>query len=281
MIVPLLVSLLISPGSPEHPSIINHSRSEVTPPSVSCAAMMCLDEELVYEVSWLFVKLGTVRLKTLRVISPDTSLHKAAAFIDSYSLPFVDMHSVVYTEVDSTFVSRAAASYENINGNWWGLHYKVDEEGKRVVVEESWRKVLESRPDSIRSLDPIRIPHGRVQEGLSIAYYARANIHTRKTVSFPTFAYAKLGETWFRFSGERTTVAIDAVERPVRVVQLNGRLDLEGLYGLTGEFTGYFSDDSAAVPIKAKLNVLLGSVTVELVRWHRPGWVPPQEGASH
>jgi hypothetical protein len=46
---------------------------------------------------------------------------------------------------------------------------------------------------------------------------------------------------------------------------------------MTGEFTGWFSDDEAAVPIKGKLNVLLGSVTVELIQWKRDSWSPPLE----
>jgi hypothetical protein len=45
---------------------------------------------------------------------------------------------------------------------------------------------------------------------------------------------------------------------------------------MTGDFVGWFSDDAAAVPIKGKLKVLLGNVTVELIRWNRKGWNPPQ-----
>jgi hypothetical protein len=59
------------------------------------------------------------------------------------------------------------------------------------------------------------------------------------------------------------------------VVEVHGNTSAVGVFGMTGEFTGWFSDDEAAVPIKGELKVLLGTVTVELIGWKRSGWSPP------
>ena len=40
-------------------------------------------------------------------------------------------------------------------------------------------------------------------------------------------------------------------------------------------FQGFFSDDEAAVPIRAEAKVIVGSIVVELEEWERPGWIPP------
>jgi hypothetical protein len=59
-------------------------------------------------------------------------------------------------------------------------------------------------------------------------------------------------------------------------VGFDGRADFVGIFGLTGGFEGWFSNDEARVPIMAKMKVLIGSVTIELMRWNRPGWTPPR-----
>jgi hypothetical protein len=66
------------------------------------------------------------------------------------------------------------------------------------------------------------------------------------------------------------------VDYPVDVVHFDGNMDFVGIFGLTGGFEGWFSNDEARVPILAKMKVLIGSVTVELMKWTRPGWNPPR-----
>ena len=63
---------------------------------------------------------------------------------------------------------------------------------------------------------------------------------------------------------------------PVRVLEVEGSANAVGVYGMTGDFTGWFSDDEAAVLIKGRLKVLLGSVTVELIQWDRKERKPAQ-----
>jgi hypothetical protein len=60
------------------------------------------------------------------------------------------------------------------------------------------------------------------------------------------------------------------------VVKFDGKLDFTGIFGLSGEFEGWFSNDEARVPILAKMKVLIGSVTIELMSWKRKGWAPPR-----
>jgi hypothetical protein len=44
---------------------------------------------------------------------------------------------------------------------------------------------------------------------------------------------------------------------------------------MTGNFEGWFSNDKYAVPIRAKLNVIIGSVDLELIKWNSELWNPP------
>jgi hypothetical protein len=226
-------------------------------------------EELVYEVSWTFIKLGTIRLRTF----PN---YTAKAYIDSYEgLPFVDLHSIHETEMDSSFFSRGSRSIEKKGDDWWGLNYVYDLPNKRLFVEETYQKDVQSLPHTRQLRDTLHLPSSAFLDGLSIGYYPRSMIHSAGTVDVPTVLYGKAGVTTFQFADKRTTERIDALDEPVRVLEVDGTTTMEGIFGMTGDFTGWFSDDSACVPIKGKLKVLIGNVTVELMQWNRAGWNPP------
>jgi hypothetical protein len=232
-------------------------------------AVIDTEEDLVYEVSWTFIKVGTVRLRTF----PN---YTARAYIDSYAgLPFVDLHSIHETVMDSSFFSRGSRSIEKRKDSWWGLNYVYDLGNKRLIVEETYQTDIQSPPYQRQVQDTLLLTGTAFLDGLSIGYYPRAMLHSAKTVDVPTVLYGKLGITTFHFAENRTTEPIDALDEPIRVIEVNGRTTVEGIFGMTGDFNGWFSDDSAAVPIKGKLKVLIGNVTVELIQWKRSGWSPP------
>jgi hypothetical protein len=78
------------------------------------------------------------------------------------------------------------------------------------------------------------------------------------------------------FARRQEKAEIDAVDYPVDVLHFDGRADFVGIFGLTGDFEGWFSNDNARVPILAKMHVIIGSVTIELMQWTRAGWTPPR-----
>ncbi len=228
-------------------------------------------EELVYEVTWTFVKLGTVRL----VVHPDYS---ARAWIDSYEgLPYVDLHSRYTSQMDSTLYSRGSSSLElNADGTWVGLNYRYDFGRNLLAIE----KVRQQDPDGIPAEripgDTLSIDRLQFVDGLSIAYLPRRLVHMDRSVDVPTVLHGKLGTTSFFLPAEKTTVDLDAVEYPVRAVEVDGVTTVVGVFGMTGDFRGWFSDDASAVPLKGTLKVLLGSVTIELIKWNKKGWTPPR-----
>jgi hypothetical protein len=92
----------------------------------------------------------------------------------------------------------------------------------------------------------------------------------------PAIVNEQVVNTYIDFIGERSSVEIDAVEYPVDVLRFEGTAQFTGIFGLTGDFEGWFSNDDARVPILAKMKVILGSVTIELMQWERSGWMPPK-----
>ena len=250
------------------PPVDNPEKSETG--KLSSRTVINDGEEYVYEVSWTVFKLGTIRLRV-------TPQYIVDARVDSYpSVPFVDLHSSHYSEMDSSFYSTGSRTAEKKEDDWWGLNYIYDLPHKRLIVEETHQKDPDSPPFSRHIKDTLGLPSARFVDGLAIAFLPRLYVHTDTTMEVPTVLYGKFGTTTYRFSDEKTTEDIGVLDNPVRVVEVTGTTTAVGIFGMTGDFTGWFSDDDAAVPIKGKLKVILGSVTVELVKWNRKGWNPPQ-----
>ncbi len=240
----------------------------------SVSTVMIPGEELVYEVKWAFIKLGRIRVLTMQ--SEEAGVYRSVAYSDSYDLPFVDFHAYSTSEMDSTLFSIGSSLFEKNQDRWQRQLYYFDRSTRKFVIEQAYVNELHQLPVPSATYDTLQLSYERFQDGTSILYFARANIHSRRSIAVPTLVRGKAGRTEFYLPAEHTTETIDAVPYPIRVVQLEGRADFEGIFGLTGDFIGWFSDDAAAVPIKAKMKVILGSINIELIDWKRPGWSPPR-----
>lgn len=253
--------------------------AEVTGQGSSNPATVISDsEELVYEASWWAFKLGQIRVVTTASKGADGSLHPTAtAYIDSYgNLPFVDVHSISSTEMDSTLLSRSSKSIEKRNEEWWVLRHHFNPETHTLIIEDSWQKTRESEPYKPPESDTLTV-NGKLQDGLSILFFARANLHSLKTFHVPTIVYKKLGRTTLEFTGETKGLEIDDYDGSIAVKGVRGTAEFQGIFGFSGDFEGWFTDDAAAVPVKAKLGVIIGSIEIQLKKWKRAGWSPPLE----
>ena len=64
-------------------------------------------EKLIYEVKYLFFKLGQIRFKVVdKFIENGIEFYKVRVNVDSYSVPFIDIHASFEAIFDSRFVAR-------------------------------------------------------------------------------------------------------------------------------------------------------------------------------
>jgi hypothetical protein len=204
--------------------------------------------------------------------------HNASAYVDSYSgLPFVDVHAVDHTRMNESFYSIGFDALEKKGDTWQSELSQYDPSHKRIIIEDARHADKNTPPLLPMKHDTLNQVPFPVEDGLSILFFARANIRSGKEVHLPTIVYGKQGITHFWFQKRTEYEEIDALKnKKIRVVPFEGKAEFEGIFGLTGDFKGSCSDDAAAIPIKAELGVLIGSVNIELIRWNRPGWIPPE-----
>ena len=271
----LICSIFVLPGvggSGSEPGVV---RTQQQLPSTE-STFLQVGEELEYAVSYSFFSIGTIKFKILdKGVRDGRTFFKATAIIESNpSLNWLkEVHIRFYGEIDDSifshyWISRDSSSagidYHSLTFNYNDSELVYE---KGSIVPSGERKVLET--DSIRVFGP-------GQDGLSLFFYARMHARQKLEVTVPTFIENKEANAFINFKDKIEETDLDAVDYPVETVFLDGRADFVGVAGMTGGFRGWFSNDSARIPIVARLSVWIGSIKVELKHWNRPGWQPPR-----
>ncbi len=229
-------------------------------------------EDLTYIVSYSLLKLGEVRIKILDAREMDGSMvYRAAAYMDSYSnIPFVNLHQIY----ESTFFEdNTPLKFRGIvKGDEYTTFTDYDYNYKDSLIRVKKGKVKPYKLWTDSSANAEKI----YQDGLSILFYARMNFGGEKTVDVPCFVNERKVSTKINYYTEVSGVSIDAVDYEIACVRLDGETDFVSVFGLTGYFQGWFSNDSALIPIVAEMKVIIGNVKLELVKWNRKGWMPPE-----
>jgi hypothetical protein len=229
-------------------------------------------EELTYRVSYLNITLGTIRTVTEQTTTLNgQKAYKVKVFIDSHpNIPFVSLHSVYESWMDATatYSMQFVANTEVDNKQWEVDKYLFDYSNKKLLMEK-YRdsKIVKSRWFDIKK---------RYNDGSSLLFAARSLLLSKKSLRMPTVIMEDTVNSVVNFNGKQEPVSIDAVQYPIKSVYLNGEANWTGIYGLSGRFEGWFSDDEARIPVKAKMKVYVGSVTIELQKWRRGSWQPPK-----
>jgi hypothetical protein len=242
--------------------------------------MLEVGEELEYKVSYSFFTIGTIRTKVLAKEERNgRTVYKTSALIDSNpSLSWlVTLHIRFYSEMDGSVYSYRWIEDDSTKKETNYKIFRFDYESKRAYLEVG--RVLSSGERKAESSDTIAVD-ANCQDGLSLFFYAREHVHQTNQESVLTLIEKKPERTFINFMNKRTDTEVDAVDYPVDVIEFDGKADYVGIFGLTGGFRGWFSNDEASVPILARMNVLLGSIKIQLMRWNRPGWQPPKYAES-
>ncbi len=245
----------------------------VDPAKADVAGSQVFDvgEELTYNVRYGFIDLGQVRITTINKVRTATFVgYNCKARIDSYQgVPFVDLHATFESLMDSSIFSRTFLGKTKEDKSWEFSRYTFDYPHSMVILETGNKDTVVEHRDTLEVNEPYN-------DGLSLFFFAREHLMSGTQMNIPTLVKEKKVNTSISFSSKRTSVDIDGIDYPIDVVHFDGTAGFVGIFGLTGDFEGWFSNDAARVPVLAKMKVIIGSVTIELMRWKRPGWTPPR-----
>ncbi len=259
----LVVLMALIAGNP----CLGQHRAEVNP-------VFQAGEVLRYKVKWQFFRLGTITVKTLRDSSgQDTPLYHIVLTVESNP----DLRFIWIQEFNESLMDARRL----LSVHFRAVHRNNDEITRMDAVYDSSRHVAiyaqtsngEQRQDVRDTLRNV----GPYLEGPSLFTATRCLARPGLTTELATLVNGRISSTELRFDGSPAEIEIDAVKSPVRALRYVGTARWNGgtEAGLSGEFTGWVSNDRAAVPLRAEMKVLLGSICVELESWTRTGWTPP------
>ena len=164
-----------------------------------------------------------------------------------------------------TFKYTEAKKYED---DIWDFQQLIFDYSAGKINEHYWRaKKLIKKNTTLTSQ--------KWCDGLALIFHARQNCNSKRTEYIPTTVFSDTANTTIIYSGKREKVRIESMPTPVRCWYFDGVANWKGIYGLSGRFRGWFSDDLSRVPILAKMNVYVGDVVIQLVKWKKAGWKPP------
>ncbi len=233
---------------------------------------LVVGESMTYVVSYSFIKLGEIKIivRGKKNINGKT-YYSTIAYMDSYSgIPFVNLHMIYESTLTPDYYSNFFRGIVKKKEYTTFTEYTFKYDSSLVRIKKGKINPFQLWTDSTTTAKK------EYQDGLSILYYARMNSGVNKSVDLPCFVNEKKEITEINFHDAVSGVKIDALDYDVACVRLEGNMKFVSVFGLTGYFEGWFSDDEASVPIVAKLKVILGNVRVELKSWKIPGWTPPK-----
>jgi hypothetical protein len=267
----LAVLLSLRSDRPEAAS----AASRAAPPS--SGGMLMVGEELTYKVKYLFLYLGQIKIRVNdRHVENGRTVYGGTALIDSRVPLIADLHVRFDSDIDEDVYSYGWTASDSSSHGVYIRNIRFDYDRNRMIVDRGQRT---NAGYQIERADTIPV-NARCQDGLSLFFYAREHVMDRKEHTVPTVIDTEQVSTYINFHHKLDDVSIGAVDYDVDVVGFDGRADFVGIFGLTGGFEGWFSNDAARVPILAYMNVLIGSVKIELESWNRPGWSPPKAGGA-
>jgi hypothetical protein len=231
-------------------------------------------EELRYKVRWSIFRLGTLTIRTEAVDTADSApLYRVSMLVESNpSIPFVDL-----TEFNACLVDNRQVMSRKFVANW-------RDGKKRILIESAYDPTTRTMAYSEQDGQTGRVLKRAEQtdvdpyvHGPSLFVFTRWISDRNGEFVVPTLSNGEIAATRLRFDGYQEMVSVDGIGGPVQSRRYEGKAEWNGgtSAGLGGAFTGWVTTDEAAVVVKAEMKVLLGSITIELEQWHRPGWAPP------
>lgn len=235
------------------------------PGGAQVAASPVQAERLVYNVRWSFPSLGTVVIALHTSGSEsDRSAIATMAIRSNPSIPFLDI-DVVH---ETTFCPEGLRIDRErmVNYGRSRTQYLFSALERCILMLDSvdgqeYRRLTVPAPDQCYDVNTLLL-------------FARRQAQGRVSVSLPTAIDYAVSPTEIQLTGEVEPVEVPAFPVEVRCRHFTGMARWMGSSsaGMSGAFEGWVSDVEAAVPVRARVKIGIGSIALELVGFERPGW---------
>ncbi|MDP4198194.1 MAG: DUF3108 domain-containing protein [Bacteroidota bacterium] len=219
-------------------------------------------EQLVYNVKYGFIKLGTLVVQTGAIANGKATAHMQFWTAD---VPFLNTKTGVTDQFDTRDLTLRSFEEHSQNGDEKTNKYMTyDPEAKSLTYSDDQIKNkvttgIDPFDDALGLLFNMRAWSGAA--GKKYLFHLRGKDGARPvTVQFTN-----------QFSNEQVA-ALDDKEVRTRILQGNADMGSSSPLGANGAFTAYISDDAAAIPVRIDMSIAVGSISIVLDKVKRPDW---------
>lgn len=228
-----------------------------------------IGEELVYKVKWGIIRLGTLKLEIVDSLQMDgRKVFHTRMYIDSNpKLFFVNMHSVFDSYINEDFYPHLFVADEKIDGVTYETEYRFNYSDSLIEI------TMTDIEDTTNIIQKEMVLEEKIQDGMSLIFFARGNITSSQTKNLTAFFNAEKGRVVLRIKGLDKKVKVNKLKNELLTVKIDGEAFLTSIAGFSGKYEGWFAFDEQAPPLQARMKVFIGYVNVELESWKH--WNPP------
>jgi hypothetical protein len=257
----LLLILLMAfsvPAQAQQPVTYEHP---ARPPTMQ--ELLEWKEQLTYEVKYSFFKLGEVQTEVVR----DTTYQGEklwwlrSKIISNPGVPFVGKEVNHY---NTFFVTTDSLPHTRL---YW--RDNVDEEefnAERYDFDYEAEKVYLSKGGE--ATDTLDL-EGPATSGQLILLYGRMFAGTDQSYQLPVYLEGEKGMIEVSNSPKSEMREYDAFDEPVKAYYSQGDANIDGPFGFSGEFKGWYMADDLRIPLETHAKVWLGNVKLRLIDYQK------------
>lgn len=231
-------------------------------------------EELKYEVSYGFIKLGYMKfiLSNFRK-DGKKSVYNCKLEIKSYpEVPFIKINEIFESEMEFSEDELFSQKFYETNFK----ERSITRSDYKFNYLKSLVKITKETDGNVEKNIQLPIKKNvRYKDELSWQYDSRINSFTNKNYNIPVFVNEEESSIRYSFNVNKTVINVEKFDYDISVIKMEGISDYTGYFGFKGEFLILLSDDEYRVPIKAYFNSSLGNVVWELISFKKNKWQPP------
>lgn len=231
-------------------------------------------EELKYEISYGFIKLGYLKyIFTNSRKEGKKIIYNAKLEVKSYpEVPFIKINQIFETEMEFT-------KDELISQKFYETSFKdksISRTDYNFNYPKNYVKVKKETDGNIEQNAKLTLKKDvEYRDEISWQYESRLNSFKTKNYNIPVFANEEESSVRYSFNANKSVISIEHCDYDISVIKMEGTSDYTGVFGFKGEFLILLSDDEYRVPIKAYYNSSLGNVICELISYKKNKWKPP------
>jgi len=233
-------------------------------------------EILRYKVKWSFLRLGSLVVQQEHADSTHLKRYRIILTAESaQGLPFIDVF----------FVNRGVVSTETFAGLEFTSDVGRNKESKFVHQIDTSEKTFiltEFKHEQLVHSDTLAL-NALTYDDPSLFMLFRCLAGSGETREVSSVMESRIETTTFRFPEAQEEIEVGALDHPINAFRFEGKANWtrNDYAGLKGEFCGWVSADSAAIPLRIEAKIFLGSIVLELESYERPGWPVRETLFSH